>query len=80
MSTPKTTCCARGSILHKQSRGTRGSGLHIPGWPETYYYEGVYGFAASISDNREKALAPALRAVVLDAKDAGAHCTLGPAY
>jgi len=33
LSTPRTTCCARGSILHKQSRGTRGSGLHIPGWP-----------------------------------------------
>jgi adenylate cyclase len=50
------------------------------GLAETYYYEGVYGFAASISDNREKALAPALRAVVLDAEDAGAHCTLGRAY
>ena len=50
------------------------------GLAETYYYEGVYGFADSISDNREKALAPALRAVVLDAEDAGAHCTLGRAY
>ncbi|MBR0829407.1 tetratricopeptide repeat protein [Bradyrhizobium manausense] len=50
------------------------------GLAETYYYEGVYGFAESISDNREKALAPALRAVVLDAEDAGAHCTLGRAY
>ena len=50
------------------------------GLAETYYYEGVYGFANSISDNREKALAPALRAVVLDAEDAGAHCTLGRAY
>ena len=50
------------------------------GLAETYYYEGVYGFADSISDNREKALAPALRAVALDAEDAGAHCTLGRAY
>lgn len=50
------------------------------GLAETYYYEGVYGFADSISDNREKALAPALRAVVLDAEDAGAHCSLGRAY
>ena len=50
------------------------------GLAETYYYEGVYGFANSISDNREKTLAPALRAVVLDAEDAGAHCTLGRAY
>jgi len=29
------------------------------GLAETYYYEGVYGFADSITDNREKALAPA---------------------
>jgi adenylate cyclase len=50
------------------------------GLAEAYYYEGVYGFADSISDNREKALAPALRAVALDAEDAGAHCTLGRAY
>jgi adenylate cyclase len=50
------------------------------GLAEAYYYEGVYGFADSISDNRVKALAPALRAVVLDAEDAGAHCTLGRAY
>jgi adenylate cyclase len=50
------------------------------GLAETYYYEGVYGFAESISDNGEKALAPALRAVFLDAEDAGAHCTLGRAY
>jgi adenylate cyclase len=50
------------------------------GLAETYYYEGVYGFAESILDNREKALAPALRAVVLDAEDAGGHCTLGRAY
>jgi adenylate cyclase len=50
------------------------------GLAETYYYEGVYGFADSISHNREKALAPALRAVVLDPEDAGAHCTLGRAY
>ncbi|HVR68127.1 MAG TPA: tetratricopeptide repeat protein, partial [Verrucomicrobiae bacterium] len=50
------------------------------GLAESYYYEGVYGFADSISDNREKALAPALRAVALDAEDAGAHCTLGRAY
>ena len=50
------------------------------GLAETYYYEGVYGFADSISDNREKALSPALRAVVLDAEDAGAHCTLGRAH
>src|SRR5258705_13921123 len=47
------------------------------GLAETYYYEGVYGFADSISDNREKALAPALRAGELEAEDAGAHCTLG---
>ncbi len=50
------------------------------GLAETYYYEGVYGFADSISDNREKALAPALRAVAVDAEDAGAHCTLGRAH
>ncbi|MSP83137.1 MAG: adenylate/guanylate cyclase domain-containing protein [Alphaproteobacteria bacterium] len=50
------------------------------GLAETYYYEGVYGFADSISDNREKALAPAQQAVVLDPEDAGAHCTLGRAH
>ena len=50
------------------------------GLAETYYYEAVYGFADAISDTREKALAPALRAVALDAEDAGAHCTLGRAY
>jgi adenylate cyclase len=50
------------------------------GLAETYYYEGVYGFADSIADNREKALSPALRAVALDAEDAGAHCTLGRAH
>jgi adenylate cyclase len=50
------------------------------GLAETYYYEGVYGFADSISDNRKKALEPALRAVALDAEDAAAHCTLGRAH
>src|SRR4026209_615015 len=50
------------------------------GLAETYYYEGVHGFADSISDNRENALAPALRAVAVDAEDAGAHCTLGRAH
>jgi TolB-like protein/tetratricopeptide (TPR) repeat protein len=47
------------------------------GEAETYYYEVVYGFAASNDANREKAIGPARRAVTLDAEDAGAHCTLG---
>jgi tetratricopeptide (TPR) repeat protein len=47
------------------------------GEAETYYYEVVYGFAASNDTNREKAIGPARRAVALDAEDAGAHCTLG---
>jgi adenylate cyclase len=47
------------------------------GEAEAYYYEVVYGFAASNEHNREKAIAPARRAVTLDAEDAGAHCTLG---
>jgi TolB-like protein/Flp pilus assembly protein TadD len=44
---------------------------------EAYYYEVVYGFAASNQENREQAIGPARRAVTLDAEDAGAHCTLG---
>jgi TolB-like protein/Flp pilus assembly protein TadD len=47
------------------------------GEAEAYYYEVVYGFAASNQENREKAIGPAHRAVTLDAEDAGAHCTLG---
>jgi TolB-like protein/Flp pilus assembly protein TadD len=47
------------------------------GEAEAYYYEVVYGFARSNDENREKAIAPAHRAVTLDAEDAGAHCTLG---
>ncbi len=47
------------------------------GLGEAYYYEVVYGFAASNQENREKAIGPAQRAVTLDAGDAGAHCTLG---
>jgi TolB-like protein/Flp pilus assembly protein TadD len=47
------------------------------GEAETYYYEAIYGFAASNDVNREKAIGPARRAVTLDAEDAGAHCTLG---
>jgi TolB-like protein/Flp pilus assembly protein TadD len=52
-------------------------GMAYSGIAEALYYESVYGFADSIADNREKALAPALRAVALDPEDAGAHCTLG---
>ena len=52
-------------------------GMAYSGIAEALYYESVYGFADSIPDNREKALAPALRAVALDPEDAGAHCTLG---
>jgi adenylate cyclase len=44
---------------------------------EAFYYEVVYGFARSNQENRERAIAPARRAVTLDAEDAGAHCTLG---
>ena len=47
------------------------------GLAEAYYYEVVYGLADSVAYNREKALEPARRAVMLDAEDAGAHCTLG---
>jgi adenylate cyclase len=47
------------------------------GIAEAYYYEFVYGFAASAQENREKAIGPAQRAVSLDSEDAGAHCTLG---
>jgi TolB-like protein/Tfp pilus assembly protein PilF len=47
------------------------------GMGEAYYYEVVYGFAASNDDNREKAIGPAHRAVTLDPDDARAHCTLG---
>jgi TolB-like protein/Flp pilus assembly protein TadD len=44
---------------------------------EAYYYEVVYGFAESPSDNRERAIDSAQKAVALDRDDAGAHCTLG---
>lgn len=44
---------------------------------EAYYYEVVYGFAASPDDNRERAIEVAQKAVALDRDDAGAHCTLG---
>jgi TolB-like protein/Tfp pilus assembly protein PilF len=44
---------------------------------EAYYYEVVYGFAESGSDNRKRAIEFAQRAVALDRDDAGAHCTLG---
>jgi adenylate cyclase len=47
------------------------------GKAEAYYYEVVYGFAASNQENRDKAIGPAHRAVTLNADDAGAHCTLG---
>ena len=47
------------------------------GIAEAYYYEVVYGLAASNQDNREKAIVPAQKAVTLDSEDAGAHCTLG---
>ncbi len=52
-------------------------GAACSGLAEAYYFEVVYGFAESVSDNREKALEPARRAVAIDAEDAGAHCTLG---
>ena len=71
--------CARQYFAEAIARGPQLGPAHS-GLAEAYYYEGVYGFADSISDNREKALAPALRAVALDAEDAGAHCTLGRAY
>lgn len=44
---------------------------------EAYYYEVVYGFAESPTDNRERAIEFAQKAVTLDRDDAGAHCTLG---
>ena len=47
------------------------------GIAEAYYYEVVYGLADSNEKNREWAVAPAQKAVSLDAEDAGAHCTLG---
>ena len=47
------------------------------GEAEAFYYEVVYGFAQSNEENREKAIAPAHRAVTLDAEEAGAHRTLG---
>ena len=71
--------CARKYFAEAIARGPQLGPAHS-GLAEACYYEGVYGFADSISDNREKALAPALRAVALDAEDAGAHCTLGRAY
>ncbi len=52
-------------------------GAACSGLAEAYYFEVVYGFAESVSDNREKALEPARRAVAIDVEDAGAHCTLG---
>ena len=52
-------------------------GAAYSGLAEAYYFEVVYGFAASVADNREKAIGPARRAVAIDAEDAGAHCTLG---
>ncbi|HXZ22955.1 MAG TPA: winged helix-turn-helix domain-containing tetratricopeptide repeat protein [Pseudolabrys sp.] len=44
---------------------------------EACYYEVVYGFAGSPSDNRSLATETAQKAVALDQNDAGAHCTLG---
>jgi tetratricopeptide (TPR) repeat protein len=44
---------------------------------EAYYYEVVYGFAESVTHNRERAIEFAQKAVALDRDDAGAHCTLG---
>ena len=44
---------------------------------EAYYYEVVYGFAKSVTHNRERAIEFAQKAVPLDRDDAGAHCTLG---
>jgi TolB-like protein/Flp pilus assembly protein TadD len=44
---------------------------------EAYYYEVVYGFAESPTENRERATDAAQKAVALDRDDAGTHCTLG---
>jgi TolB-like protein/Tfp pilus assembly protein PilF len=52
-------------------------GAAYSGLAEAYYYEVVYGLAQSNEENRTEAIGPALKAVTLDAEDAGAHCTLG---
>ena len=55
-------------------------GAAYSGLAETYYYDAVYGFAASPEDCRALALSPARRGVELDDEDAAAHCTLGRTY
>jgi len=47
------------------------------GIAETYHCEVVYGLTDLPAANRDRALAPARKAVELDREDAGAHCTLG---
>jgi adenylate cyclase len=62
----------RQAITADPSLGPAHSGI-----AEAYLYEAVYGYADSIAVNREKALAPAMRAVELDREDASARCALG---
>jgi len=49
------------------------------GLVDAYYYEVVLGLAESPTDNRDKALQIARRAVELDPDDAAAHCAMGKA-
>jgi len=49
------------------------------GLVDAYYYEVVLGLADSPTDNRDKALQIARRAVELDPDDAAAHCAMGKA-
>jgi len=49
------------------------------GLVDAYYYEVVLGLADSATENRNKALQFARRAVELDPDDAAAHCAMGKA-
>ncbi len=56
-----------------------GLSLACAGLVDTYYYEVVLGLANSLTENRNKALQTARRAVELDPDDAAAHCAMGKA-
>jgi len=53
--------------------------LACAGLVDAYYYEVVLGLAESATDNRDKALQVARRALELDPDDASAHCAMGKA-